>query len=92
MKRLVVQETTIGGWDVLDVNAGHTSLYRSDRIRAEGWARQHSAVRGGNVTVVAGNGVTLAEYAVKAWTREPSRGEGSGSRAGGRRLRPLPRR
>lgn len=73
MRRLVVQQDTIGGWDVHDLGSSE-QLCRGDRIRAEGFARRLCAAGGGTVVVVGNNGLVLAEYTVPVATRAPLRG------------------
>ena len=73
MRRLVVQQDSIGGWDVHDLGSDE-QLHRSDRIRAEGFARRLVSAEGGSVVVVGHNGMVLTEYAVPVATRQPLRG------------------
>ena len=69
MKRLVVQQNDVWGWEVREAGAGAELLFTGDRIRSEGYARQVCAREGGKVMVVAATGLVLAEYTVKAWER-----------------------
>lgn len=73
MRRLVVQQDTIGGWDVHELGSSE-QLHRSDRIRAEGFARRLCAAEGGTVMVVGHTGQVVAEYAVPVASRAPLRG------------------
>ena len=75
MTRLVVQMDDRGGWEVLD-DTGE-SLFYSNKIRAEGFARRACAEEGGTITVVGRTGEQLGEYAVRPWS-----GQAPGSRAG----------
>lgn len=68
MRRIVVRQGQAGGWDVHEMGEDEV-LHRSDRIRAEGFARRLCAPAGGSVVVVAQTGGVLAEYAVPAAAR-----------------------
>ncbi|MFK5647489.1 hypothetical protein ACI3ET_13300 [Ornithinimicrobium sp. LYQ121] len=61
------------GWEVFD-DTGH-SLFYSDRLRAEGFARRRFAREGGTITVIGRMGEQLAQYAVKPWSGQPPRGQ-----------------
>lgn len=69
MKRLVVEQDFAGGWNVREADSQLTLLYRSDRLRSEGFARRICAPDGGTVTVVGNDGEVLAEYAAKGQGR-----------------------
>ncbi|GGK79074.1 hypothetical protein [Ornithinimicrobium pekingense] len=65
MKHLVVQQDFVGGWNVHEVGAELALLYRSDRLRAEGYARRLCSPEGGSVTVIGHTGAVLSEYSAK---------------------------
>jgi hypothetical protein len=69
MKHLVVQQDFVGGWNVHEIGAELAILYRSDRLRAEGFARRLCSPEGGSVKVVAHTGDVLAEYGAKGTGR-----------------------
>jgi hypothetical protein len=73
VRRLVVQQDPIGGWDVHEFGSEEV-LHRSGRIRAEHFARRLVSAGGGEVLVVGHTGLVLTEYQVPASTREPLRG------------------
>ena len=65
MKHLVVQQDFVGGWNVHEAGAELALLYRSDRLRAEGYARRLCSPEGGSVTVIGHTGSVLSEYTAK---------------------------
>jgi hypothetical protein len=72
VRRFVVRQDRIGGWDVHEVGSEEV-LHRSDRIRAEHFARRLASTGGGAVLVVGHTGLVLTEYEVPVSTREPLR-------------------
>jgi hypothetical protein len=77
MKHLVVQQDFVGGWNVHEVGADLAILYRSDRLRAEGFARRLCSPEGGSVQVVGHTGAVLAEYGAKGTGRTLLLGAGT---------------
>lgn len=69
MKRLVVQQDFVGGWNVCEEGEGVALLFRSDRIRSEGFARRLCSPEGGIITVADNTGAVLAEYPAKGGGR-----------------------
>lgn len=70
MRRLFVQEDGEGWWEVRDPDDGAASLYRGDRIWAEGYARRVCQPTGGTIRVVPADGAEQ-EYVVRPPARPP---------------------
>lgn len=81
MKNLVVQQDFAGGWNVHEVGAEPTLLFRSDRLRAEGYARRLCSPEGGSVKVVSNDGTVLSTYSAKGAGRSLVPGGRRGERA-----------